>query len=391
MTRHFPYETIVVMENNIQQKDQLHSVSSTVYPNPSKTFIILLVVMLIVIVGVGGYILGANQNQIAQNQTPPATLITQPSPTLTPDPTAAWKTYRNEEIGFEFKYPPDWSLIDEIVMPTSYVERCRNAMSKEKDFDGCLWLGSVAISENPFGYYNEHTDRVTKEFIEDLPQERIGDRIFYVFHDIFEAVGTNAYYTRGPDQKYYRVVYWQRYPIDPYQNYDSDENLQGIIRQILSTFRFIENEKEILGLPWKSVCAEIDNKPFMVSPEKGQGLTHIGRKAVQDYINQANLLGIPDKFPSVLTTQRVYAEDYIKDYLVSKGVSANNNIEIPCELVEVALMASTKLIPAQQENLEAYARRSIGLSRLREIQEIIEKATEGTLKPYIIVPPKSIN
>ena len=32
------------------------------------------------------------------------------TPTVTPDPTANWQIYRNDEFGFEFRYPKNWEL-----------------------------------------------------------------------------------------------------------------------------------------------------------------------------------------------------------------------------------------------------------------------------------------
>jgi len=96
--------------------------------NPSKTLLLILgAIALMAISAVGGYYLGANKNQIAQNQpqpvTPTDTPITKPSPTpiLTtfvfpttqPSIIADWRIYRNEKYGFKIHYPPELIKIKE--------------------------------------------------------------------------------------------------------------------------------------------------------------------------------------------------------------------------------------------------------------------------------------
>ena len=178
----------------------------------------------------------STENSSTKTPTPPLSQTPQTENTQT----ANWKTYRNEDLGVEFRYPPNWSLVNDKVMPTSYVERCRNVGKEEKDFNGCLWLGSVEVAENPFSYYGSGSGILTTKSIDNFPQEKIGDQLFYNLNNTFEAVGDNYYFTLGPDQKYYQIVYWERYPADPYQSYAYDENLQRTIREILSTFKFIE-------------------------------------------------------------------------------------------------------------------------------------------------------
>lgn len=62
-------------------------------------------IVLAIVLGAGGfYILSANKqtSQLPVHSTKPVS-----SPISTPDPTAEWKMYTNNEIGFQFKYPPD--------------------------------------------------------------------------------------------------------------------------------------------------------------------------------------------------------------------------------------------------------------------------------------------
>jgi len=97
---------MLVMENNSAPNQQPIPVSQPPH-HFSKTFIILIVVFLIMAVGIGGYVLGANRNQIAQTQ--PVTQIPQPSPAPI-DETANWKTYINDEYEISFKYPPSFVI-----------------------------------------------------------------------------------------------------------------------------------------------------------------------------------------------------------------------------------------------------------------------------------------
>jgi len=158
--------------------------------------------------------------------------------------------------------------------------------------------------------------------------------------------------------------------------------------QILSTFRFVEKERVVqnLDLPWPSVCDKLDSKPFDVTARPGEGLTHMGRRATSGYITAATIESIPNPPPAFTQAQRVFVEDYIKDYLKEKGITPSKSTTIPCELVEIAFMATTKLTASQQANLEIYARSSISLDALREIQAVIQDFSESGLPIYMIAP-----
>jgi len=73
--------------------------------------IFLLVIGLLIVIGLflNAYLLLRKEKppKVAFPPTPAPTQIP-PSPTLTPDPTAGWKIYRNERYGFEFKHPQGW-------------------------------------------------------------------------------------------------------------------------------------------------------------------------------------------------------------------------------------------------------------------------------------------
>lgn len=101
---------LYLMDNQNQQPLSTQQQTDNIPPaasGPSKIFLIIIVIGIIVFVSVVSYTLGVKSSQqIAYNQkqtTPSPTLFPLTSPTS--DDTATWKKYRNEELGFEISTP----------------------------------------------------------------------------------------------------------------------------------------------------------------------------------------------------------------------------------------------------------------------------------------------
>lgn len=74
----------------------------------SKLPLILVVIILLVVVGVGGIVLGKylSGSKTPETAKPIATVTIIPTPTI--DPTANWKTYTSNKIGYSLKAPQSW-------------------------------------------------------------------------------------------------------------------------------------------------------------------------------------------------------------------------------------------------------------------------------------------
>lgn len=110
-------------ENVNQQQTEIPPQQPPPFTPPQSSFnlrllaIIFVGILVIILIGTGGYLLWVGQNQsitTVPQTTPTQTAPTESSlsPTPTPDLTANWKTYTNHLFNFTLKYPPDWTVTD---------------------------------------------------------------------------------------------------------------------------------------------------------------------------------------------------------------------------------------------------------------------------------------
>lgn len=91
----------------IEPSISVQHVSTPATKSSNKLLPILLIIVLVLAAGMGGYILGTQRStQITEKEQVTYT----PSPaTSAKDPTANWKIYTNSTFGFTFKYPENWT------------------------------------------------------------------------------------------------------------------------------------------------------------------------------------------------------------------------------------------------------------------------------------------
>jgi len=189
--------------------------ASNIIKDPNTNWKYLLIVFILGVL-VGGGILAWQFGSLPS-------LIT-PTPTPPIDETADWKTYRNEEYGFEMKYPKDWTF--KVTDPAYWCQitpRNYNCLA-------AFQIGGVhlVIYDNPNGYpamewleennpYNEY-----EYFISIAKTIKIGGQPGVKIEQTNGRLVTISYVARG--EYCFRL----------------NDSGGEIFNQILSTFQFLE-------------------------------------------------------------------------------------------------------------------------------------------------------
>lgn len=196
-------------------------------PPKSNTLLILIGLILIILSGVGGFYLGSYVFPQEPSPTPTPASSPIPSPTPTSDPTADWKTYTSEVLGFTVRYPDTWHLT-----------KCgpgEAALLNPNTSPVC-----AGEPYEPIQFFSSTEKQTEEEFLASIgPEFKLTSKA-----GIMEAGVTHQKYlvekvqpAPGPDS-YIQI----RVPLDngTFKIYIFDLQYETIADQILSTFKFTE-------------------------------------------------------------------------------------------------------------------------------------------------------
>lgn len=135
------------------------------------------------------------------------------------------------------------------------------------------------------------------------------------------------------------------------ENSDSEKmNLSNIIDEIktsLDNGQITENQAKQDA---KNETIKIEGKNIVVSAEKGNGVTHLARKALNKYLAEKGGEG------ELTKEHKIYIEDYLKDYAGSRPLEIGDEISFSEDLIAQAIDSSLDLTGNDLTHLENYSK-----------------------------------
>jgi len=112
-----------------------------------------------------------------------------------------------------------------------------------------------------------------------------------------------------------------------------------------------EKEETIVETDEEAGTGRETDGSFVETAERGNGLTHLARRATTHYLEK-------NADSSITVEHRVYIEDYLRKKVSHEGrVSVGTSVEFSKDLIQEAIDASKRLDERQLENLKHYSAR----------------------------------
>jgi len=221
-------QNVSATSTNDPGSSEAETVNQSPSTNPTKPGkkIVLIVAVVLLLLAAGS---AAAYFLVFKNQATPS-----PSPTpaveSTPDPTADWKTYSNSEYSYSIQYPDTWATRNvaagagesEALPNSRQIEIYEKDYPKDYKFEGI----TIQVLENP-----------------SLPQKTITLNGLTMY--VFDTQEGEIYYVKIPTKNSYLEFTGAG-------GYTADENKNNIIKQIFSTFKFTDNNRDLKTYTGKS-------------------------------------------------------------------------------------------------------------------------------------------
>ncbi len=301
--------------------------------------------------------------------------------TETIDDISNWKTYRNEEYGFEMKYPKIYVITKENKNSIDFVNK------KEKE----LWeqgkIGSPIGNEISLNVYTIED----KNFIiwreKQLSQNKTKEKVEEIMKNMTKVKTDNynwmnfSWYEEGWGEMSEFFLQKDNILIEVIlSNYKKPNT---VFNQMLSTFKFIETDitikPDVLEI-WEPICKEKKLEEFSTTVKKGEGYTHIARRMLENYFNILALKNFSTGQSHIFLTaeEKIYAEDYIRKRFDINNFYTGATIKISCNIIEDAALKARLLTIKQKENLKSYSKNVENFHILELINQVIEESIDKT-------------
>jgi hypothetical protein len=202
--------------------------------------VVPVIVLTALIAGSAGYLLGTKQSTIQHSRK--ASL--QPSgadtsPTLTLIPTSCLQVYRNEKLGFEFKYSNFYNISNETSESISLGQKASN---------GYITYLTISINPSTFTNYTAYKPCLNEDISEEIYYTQVpciskgeywGQKDDIMDTKLDGVSAKSFYLTEGLPDVHYHIIQTSSSPFVEAKMFVAGGGLESSFESILSTFKFI--------------------------------------------------------------------------------------------------------------------------------------------------------